>query len=62
MNALLTLNWLFMAIFKKSSAIESGFDIVNTLMGFDEADEKMKMLVSRCNDFLTGKFVILNRD
>lgn len=56
LNALQTLTVLLMSIFKKSSiSAESGFDIINTLFGFEEADEKMKLLVNHCNDFLLSK-------
>ncbi|GAB0093001.1 armadillo-like helical domain-containing protein 3 [Sergentomyia squamirostris] len=52
-NSLQTLCALIYAIFKKSSSgTESGFDIINTMVGFSEAEEKMKKLVHHCNEFL----------
>lgn len=56
-NALQTLCVLILAIFKKSSALEPGFDIINTMMGFGEAEEKMKTLISQCNKFLISEAV-----
>lgn len=54
-NALQTLCVLILAIYKKSSALESGFDIINTLLGFGEVEEKMKTLISHCNNFLISE-------
>ena len=50
-NALHTLCILIYSIFKKSA--ESGFDILNNLMSFNEIDEKMKTLITICQGFLT---------
>lgn len=54
-NCLLTLAALVHGFFKKASAEQAsgGFDLINTLMGFDEAEERMKRLVEFCNRFLT---------
>lgn len=56
-NALQTLCVLILAIFKKSSALDSGFDIINTMMGFGKAEERMKTLITHCNKFLTSEAV-----
>lgn len=56
-NALQTLCVIILAIFKKSSALESGFDIINTMMGFGDAEQNMKMLISHCNSFLISEAV-----
>ena len=34
-----------------------GFDLINALLGFDNAESRMTELVTQINYFLTGKFV-----
>lgn len=52
-NCLQTLCALLYAIFRKSSNSESGgFDTLNTLIGFKDAEEKMKELLGHCNNIL----------
>ncbi|KAF5276242.1 hypothetical protein FQR65_LT04047 [Abscondita terminalis] len=51
--ALQTLCALVSSIYKKTTA-ESGLDVINLLMGFQVADEKMQELLNHCNHFLTG--------
>lgn len=52
-NCLLTLSALVHGFFRKAAAEQgSGFDLINTLMGFEEAEERMKRLVQFCNRFL----------
>ena len=34
-----------------------GFDLINSLLGFDNAESRMTELVTQINYFLTGKFV-----
>lgn len=48
--ALQTLCGLFRAVYKKSSNMQHcGFDLINLLMGFDTAEEKMQTLSSHLN-------------
>lgn len=51
--AMQTLCALVSAIYRKTS-MESGFDVINILVGFDIAEEKMQHLLTYCNEFLTG--------
>lgn len=57
LNALQTLSVLIIAVFKKASTSETGFDIINTLIGFEEADEKIKLLVNSCNNLLQSEYL-----
>lgn len=53
-NCLLTLAALIHGFFRKASTEQgTGFDVINTLMGFEEAEERMKRLVEFCNRSLT---------
>lgn len=54
-HGLQTLAALIYGIFRKEQAVGSGsgFDLINTLIGFDEADDRMKRLIGTCNRFLT---------
>uniref|UniRef100_A0A0K8TR82 Armadillo-like helical domain-containing protein n=1 Tax=Tabanus bromius TaxID=304241 RepID=A0A0K8TR82_TABBR len=52
-NSLQTLCALFQAIFKKSSA-EPTFDVIRTIFEFQEMDDKMKSLLTQCNNILLG--------
>lgn len=54
--ALQTLCALVNAIYKKIAS-ESGFDVINILIGFDNAETKMNQLLNHCNEFLTGKIL-----
>ena len=52
-NCLLTLSALVHGLFRKAAAEQgSSFDLINTLMGFEEAEELMKRLVEFCNRFM----------
>lgn len=53
--ALQTLCALTHAVYKKTS-MESGFDVINILMGFSVAEERMTTLLDHINLFLTGNF------
>ncbi|XP_026277370.1 armadillo-like helical domain-containing protein 3 isoform X1 [Frankliniella occidentalis] len=53
--ALQTLCALIDSIYKKTSGV-SGFDIINTLMGFDQAELRMQGLMDHLNNFLSGEF------
>lgn len=48
-----TLCTLVSSVYKKATA-ESGFDVVNLLMGFQVAEEKMQQLLNHCIVFLTS--------
>lgn len=50
-NCLQTLCALFYAIFKKQ-ATDVGFDVINTIFDFQEVEDKMKHLISQCNNLL----------
>lgn len=43
-------------MYKKNHG-DCGFDVINALIGFNVAEKRMHQLLSRCNDFLTGKIV-----
>nr|CAD7196953.1 unnamed protein product [Timema douglasi] len=53
--ALQTLCAVIHSIYKKTSG-EFGFDVINILMGFDVAEQMMKMLLEHCSTFLTGEY------
>lgn len=53
-NALQTLCTLVRGIYHKKM-IDYGFDIINILVGFDEAELQMKMLVENLNAILVGE-------
>lgn len=50
-NCLQTLCALLYSIYRKSGA-ESTFDVISTMIGFQEAEEQMKRLFNRCNELL----------
>lgn len=39
-------------MFKKTAALESRFDMINIIIGFEELENKMKLLVNQCSNFL----------
>ncbi|KAL1122959.1 hypothetical protein AAG570_003284 [Ranatra chinensis] len=51
--ALQTLCTLISAIYKTSG--QCGFDVINILMGFDCAEERMRLLLDHCNSILNGE-------
>lgn len=53
-----TLCTLVSSVYKKATA-ESGFDVVNLLMGFQVAEEKMQQLLNHCIVFLTSMLHII---
>ncbi|KAK9721216.1 Armadillo-like helical domain-containing protein 3, C-terminal [Popillia japonica] len=55
MYAMQTLCGLVHATYKKATA-ESGFDIINLLVGFKNAEQKMQKLLDHCHSFLTGDY------
>lgn len=54
-NGLQTLAALIHGFFRKAAGEQggNGFDIINTLIGFEEAEERMTSLAVLCNKFLT---------
>lgn len=50
-NSLQTLCALFYAIFKWH-ATETSFDVISTIFDFDEVEDKMKALITRCNNLM----------
>ncbi|XP_028300820.1 armadillo-like helical domain-containing protein 3 [Gouania willdenowi] len=52
-NALQTLCALFRGVHQKNKSA-SGFDIINMLMGFDKAEQRMKDLMDRLDSLLCG--------
>lgn len=50
-NSLQTLCALFYAIFKWH-ATETSFDVISTIFDFDEVEDKMKTLITRCNNLM----------
>ncbi|TWW59821.1 hypothetical protein D4764_06G0013510 [Takifugu flavidus] len=52
-NALQTLCALFRGVHQKNKSA-SGFDIINMLMGFDKAEQRMKELIERLDSLLCG--------
>lgn len=55
MYAMQTLCGLVHATYKKATA-ESGFEIINLLVGFKHAEQKMQKLLDHCHNFLTGEY------
>ncbi|XP_075895027.1 armadillo-like helical domain-containing protein 3 isoform X1 [Nelusetta ayraudi] len=53
-NALQTLCALFRGVHQKNKSA-SGFDIINMLMGFDKAEQRMKDLMERLDGLLCGE-------
>ncbi|XP_016890462.1 armadillo-like helical domain-containing protein 3 [Cynoglossus semilaevis] len=53
-NALQTLCALFRGVHQKNRSA-SGFDIINLLMGFDKAEQRMKDLMERLDSLLCGE-------
>ncbi|KAF3844016.1 hypothetical protein F7725_016064 [Dissostichus mawsoni] len=53
-NALQTLCALFRGVHQKNKSA-SGFDIINMLMGFDKAEQRMKDLMERLDSLLCGE-------
>lgn len=41
----------------KKSAGECGFDVINVMMGFDVAEQRMQLLLQHCNNLLNGNVV-----
>uniref|UniRef100_A0A023F2T1 Armadillo-like helical domain-containing protein n=1 Tax=Triatoma infestans TaxID=30076 RepID=A0A023F2T1_TRIIF len=50
--ALQTLCALISAVYKTSG--QCGFDVIDILMGFDTAEQRMRLLLSHCNTILNG--------
>lgn len=51
--ALQTLCAIISSMYKKSSG-ECGFDVINVMMGFDVAEQRMQLLLQHCNNLLNG--------
>lgn len=50
-NSLQTLCALFYAVFKWH-ATETSFDVISTIFDFDEVEDKMKILITKCNNLM----------
>lgn len=50
-NSLQTICALFYAIFKWH-ATETSFDVISTIFDFDEVEDKMKTLITKCNNLM----------
>lgn len=50
-NSLQTLCALFYAVFKWH-ATETSFDVISTIFDFEEVEDKMKTLITKCNNLM----------
>lgn len=41
-------------MYKKVSQGDYGFNLIDILVGFDSAEQRMTTLMQHCNNFLTG--------
>lgn len=55
--SLQTLCAIISSMYKKSAG-ECGFDVINVMMGFDVAEQRMRLLLQHCNNLLNGNVVI----
>lgn len=46
------------SVYKKSQG-ECGFNVIDVLIGFDVAEERMRSLLQHCNRILSGKVILL---
>lgn len=54
--ALQTLAAVIQSMYKKANQSEFGFNLIDILVGFDSAEQRMTTLMQHCNNFLTGEY------
>ncbi|XP_078032643.1 armadillo-like helical domain-containing protein 3 isoform X2 [Augochlora pura] len=54
--ALQTLAAVIQSMYKKASQGDCGFNLIDILVGFDSAEQRMTTLMQHCNNFLTGEY------
>jgi len=52
--ALQTLAAVIQSMYKKANQGDYGFNLIDILVGFDSAEQRMTTLMQHCNNFLTG--------
>lgn len=57
--ALQTLSAVIQAMYKKADQGDCGFNLIDILVGFDSAEQRMTTLMRHCNNFLTGQFLLI---
>ncbi|XP_066581485.1 armadillo-like helical domain-containing protein 3 [Prorops nasuta] len=55
-HSLQTLAAVFQSMYKKASQGDCGFNLIDILVGFDSAEQRMTTLMQHCNSFLTGEY------
>lgn len=58
--ALQTLAAVIQSMYKKANQGDYGFNLIDILVGFDSAEQRMTTLMQHCNNFLTGKICSSN--
>lgn len=58
--ALQTLAAVIQSMYKKANQGDYGFNLIDILVGFDSAEQRMTTLMQHCNNFLTGRYIIIN--
>lgn len=59
-NSLQTICALFYAVFKWH-ATETSFDVISTIFDFDEVEDKMKTLITKCNNLMISDMAEIPR-
>ncbi|XP_011684939.1 PREDICTED: UPF0668 protein C10orf76 homolog isoform X1 [Wasmannia auropunctata] len=54
--ALQTLAAVIQSMYKKANQGDYGFNLIDILVGFDSAEQRMTTLMQHCNNFLTGEY------
>ncbi|XP_046834150.1 armadillo-like helical domain-containing protein 3 isoform X2 [Vespa velutina] len=54
--ALQTLAAVIQSMYKKASQGDCGFNLIDILVGFNSAEQRMTTLMQHCNNFLTGEY------
>ncbi|XP_015524466.1 armadillo-like helical domain-containing protein 3 [Neodiprion pinetum] len=54
--ALQTLSAVIQAMYKKADQGDCGFNLIDNLVGFNSAEQRMTTLMRHCNNFITGEY------
>lgn len=54
--ALQTLSAVIQSMYKKLNQCDYEFNLIQILLGYDSADQRMTTLIQHCNNFLTGDY------